>query len=159
MLDTFDVITRILAAVVAGAIIGWERESHKKPAGLRTQMLVSLGSAAFVVAGLQFHSQATAENPRSATDFLKVIAGIVGGIGFLGAGSIIQSGGSVKGLTTAATIWISAAIGVACGLGYYVLATSCVLLALTILIVLGVLERFLPHSSTTSESEKNPATR
>ena len=150
--DTVDVIIRLITAVCAGAILGWERESQHKPAGLRTHMLVTLGSAAFVVASLQYQSQLTAASPSANVDLFKVIAGIVGGVGFLGAGSIIQSGGSVKGLTTAATIWLSSAIGVACGLGAYPLAATCVLLALIILFVLGVFERVFSRPDTNAES-------
>ena len=156
MLDTFDVFLRLLLAVLAGAVLGWERESQHKPAGLRTHMLVTLGSAAFIVASLQFQSRLNEKNPAAAADLLKVVEGIVGGVGFLGAGSIIQSGGDVKGLTTAATIWLSAAIGVACGLGYYLVAALCVGLALGILLMLGLLERFGMHPSTQTTTSIAP---
>jgi putative Mg2+ transporter-C (MgtC) family protein len=140
MIDTGDVVVRLALAALAGAVLGWERSSKAKPAGLRTHMLVTIGAAAFVLAGLQFDEEARKLGSNN-DDLQKVIAGVIGGVGFLGAGSIIQSGGSVRGLTTAATIWLTAAIGVACGLGYHVLAVTTVVLAMLILLVLGVVER------------------
>lgn len=133
----------MVAAIVAGAVLGWERESQQKPAGLRTHMLVSLGAAGFMIAGLQLHQQLFGIDQQASSDLMKVIAGIIGGIGFLGAGSIMRSGGEVQGLTTAATIWLAASIGLACGLGFYIQAATSVVLALVILFVLGVMERFL----------------
>lgn len=145
MIHDYEVVLRLSIAALAGAVLGWERSAKAKPAGLRTHMLVTIGSAAFVLAGLQFHYQSLAEDVRSNADFEKVIAGVIGGVGFLGAGSIIQSGGSVRGLTTAATIWLTAAVGVACGLGYYLIVAVSVVLALLVLLVLGFVERtYLP---------------
>jgi putative Mg2+ transporter-C (MgtC) family protein len=104
---------RLLLATVLGALIGWERFIDRKSAGLRTHTLVCLGATAFVVAGeryLQGHGYAGVDPTR-------IVQGVITGIGFLGAGTIIQSGGSVHGLTTAATIWLTAAIGMAAGTG------------------------------------------
>ncbi|MEX2173683.1 MAG: MgtC/SapB family protein [Pirellulaceae bacterium] len=153
MLDTWDVVLRLLAAASAGALIGWEREWRQKPAGLRTHMLVTMGSAAFLLAGLQLHEQLVAANEASGADLMKLIAGVAGGIGFLGAGSILRSGGEVTGLTTAASIWVAAAIGIACGLGFYVLAATCVVMSLGILLLLGALEQKM----TSNESGDNPS--
>jgi putative Mg2+ transporter-C (MgtC) family protein len=136
-----ETVLRVLAAVAAGGCLGWERESSHKPAGLRTHVLVTLGAAATVLAALKLHHQLIVAGELGSTDLMKAIAGIVGGVGFLGAGSIIRDRGGVRGLTTAATIWISAAIGVACGLGYYTLAATCVFVALATLVLLGLLER------------------
>lgn len=154
MLSDVDVALRLLAAVAGGAILGWERESQHKPAGLRTHMLVTLGSAAFVVGAIQLHKELAAGNQIGNSDLMKVLAGIIGGVGFLGAGSILRGQGDVQGLTTAATIWLAASIGVACGLGYYALAGMCVLLALAILLVLGLLERrFFPNPALTDNTK------
>jgi putative Mg2+ transporter-C (MgtC) family protein len=158
-----EVAMRLVAALLAGGILGWERESHRKPAGLRTHMLVALGAAAFILAALRLHQDLVVAGQASATDLLKVIAGIVGGVGFLGAGSIMRAGGEVRGLTTAATIWLAASIGLACGLGYYLLAAACVLLALAVLLALGLIEQrwHFPFSRTTEPSESdgpNPET-
>jgi putative Mg2+ transporter-C (MgtC) family protein len=140
-LGNTETVIRVLAAIVAGACIGWERESAHKTAGLRTHMLVSLGAAATILASLKLHHElSTSGNPGS-SDLMKAIAGIIGGVGFLGAGSIIRDSTGVRGLTTAATIWLSAAIGVASGLGYYVLAATCVIAALGTLILVAILEQ------------------
>jgi putative Mg2+ transporter-C (MgtC) family protein len=140
-LGNTETVIRVLAAIVAGACIGWERESSHKPAGLRTHMLVSLGAAATILASLKLHHELTTSGNSGSSDLMKAIAGIIGGVGFLGAGSIIRDSTGVRGLTTAATIWLAAAIGVASGLGYYVLAATCVITALGTLILLGILEQ------------------
>jgi len=111
-LGPLDVCLRLGAAVLAGAVIGFDREVRNKPAGLRTMALVALGSAVFVVA------TASAATVDSAS---RVIQGVITGVGFLGAGSIIRgrTEESVRGLTTAASIWLAAAVGVACGLALW----------------------------------------
>jgi putative Mg2+ transporter-C (MgtC) family protein len=148
-----ETVLRVLAAVAAGACLGWERESSHKPAGLRTHILVTLGSAATVVAALKLHYELTVAGDTGGSDLMKAIAGIVGGVGFLGAGAIMRDSTGVRGLTTAATIWLSAAIGVACGLGYYTLAVACVVIALATLVLLGLLER---HVTGTFGLRKEP---
>ena len=118
-LGYLDVFLRLGAAVLAGAVIGFNREIHQKPAGLRTMALVALGAAVFVVATA---SAATVDSTS------RVIQGVITGVGFLGAGSIIrgQTEESVRGLTTAASIWLAAAVGVACGLALWpVVLISC----------------------------------
>jgi putative Mg2+ transporter-C (MgtC) family protein len=136
-----EVIARLIVAAFAGATIGWERESDHKPAGLRTHILVTLGAAAFMLCGLQFHQELANSGFESGDDIFKLMAGIVGGVGFLGAGSIMRADGTVKGLTTAATIWLAASIGIACGMGYFVIAATSVVLALVVLQGLAVIER------------------
>jgi putative Mg2+ transporter-C (MgtC) family protein len=115
-----DVLLRLGAAVLVGALIGFDREIRNKPAGMRTIALVALGSAVFVMTAL---GEATLTDGTS-----RAIQGIVTGVGFLGAGTIIrgQTEESVRGLTTAASIWLAAAIGIACGLAYWPLVlVSC----------------------------------
>ncbi len=141
MLSTWELIVRLSLAAVVGAILGWERETQKKPAGLRTHLLVSLGSAAFMIAGYELHIELTGRDQAAGSDLLKVLAGIAGGVGFLGAGSIIQNRRNVSGLTTAATTWLAAAIGIACGLGYYRLTAITLVLALVALLVLGIAQQ------------------
>lgn len=137
-----DSLLRLLAACLCGALIGWNRERRDKPAGLRTHMLVSLGAATFMVGGLDYMESMPLEPPQwIQLDPFRIIAGIIGGIGFLGAGSIIQSRGEVRGLTTAASIWISSAIGIACGMGFFGLAVMAVVLAVLTLSGVGALER------------------
>jgi len=137
-----EIMIRLLLAAVLGAFIGLDRRLRSKPAGLRTMSLVSLGSATFTLVGVSAMVQlATVEQAAGIEamvrlDTSRVIAGIVGGIGFLGAGTIIQSRGRVQGMTTASGIWMTAAIGVAIGLGQFLLAFSATFLAFVILVVL-----------------------
>lgn len=141
--DTEMLLRAVFAMLGAGAL-GWERESYGKPAGLRTQMMVGLGAAMFTMVSLRLYHASVQDGSSGQFDLLRIIAGIVGGIGFLGAGTIIQKGASVKGITTASTIWVVGGFGIACGLGYYVLAGTNLLLALVVLVVFGKLEqRFL----------------
>jgi putative Mg2+ transporter-C (MgtC) family protein len=134
--SVFEMLARILLALVCGAVMGWERELQQKPAGLRTHMLISLGSAVFTLLLLAM-ARESGEPPTAAVDGLK---GIIGGIGFLGAGAIIQSRGSVRGLTTATTMWVVGAAGMACGLGQFTLAIVTVGIAAVIAAGLGYLE-------------------
>ncbi len=121
---------RLLLAAALGAIIGYQRERAGKPAGLRTYILICAGAALFTIVSIYGFS--------AAGDPARVAAGIVAGIGFLGAGAIIRSGhGIVAGLTTAATIWAVAGIGLAAGTGLYLVATVATVIVLIIL--------FLPH--------------
>lgn len=129
-----EVIARMTAAVVLGALLGWEREHEYKPAGLRTYALVSLGTASFMLMANDVQHLLGVDQSRY--DPIRVIQGIVSGIGFLGAGTIIRSGGSVHGITTAAGIWVTAGIGAACGAGLYGIALFTTLFALLIVRVL-----------------------
>jgi putative Mg2+ transporter-C (MgtC) family protein len=126
-----EICLRLGLAVMGGAVVGWNRQRKRHPAGLRTMMLVSLGSAAFMVAGAAMATSNGVTSPVG--DRSRVLQGIVGGIGFLGAGTIIRSYGEVKGVTTAAAIWVVAAIGSAFGLGLYVLGGASVGLTMLIL--------------------------
>jgi putative Mg2+ transporter-C (MgtC) family protein len=127
------VVIRLLAAMFLGAIIGYQRERAGKSAGLRTHMLVAMGSAVFVLGG------AAADMSMEALS--RVIQGIATGIGFIGAGSILkrQEGHEIEGLTTAAGIWMTAAAGVAVGMGKLGLALLSVILTWVILSLLGFL--------------------
>ena len=134
-------VTRLGAAIVLGGLLGLERELKGKPAGLRTHMMVALGAACFSIAALEFTAAASARlGAPIAFDPSKVAEGIVTGIGFLGAGSIIQNRGSVEGLTTAGSIWLVGSIGLAAGAGAYLLASLAVALALVILRGLAAVE-------------------
>jgi len=141
-ITTQELIIRLVLAAILGAIIGLDRRIHSKPAGLRTMSLVSLGAATFTLVGISAMLQlVNAEqeaglNQMVRLDTSRVIAGIVGGIGFLGAGAIIQSRGRAQGMTTASGIWMTAAIGVAVGLGQYALAFCATFLAFIILVLL-----------------------
>jgi putative Mg2+ transporter-C (MgtC) family protein len=133
-LDWWEVLLRLALAAALGAAIGLERELREREAGLRTHLLVSLGSALFtIVSAYGFHAFLASGASVVRADPTRIAAQIVTGIGFLGAGAIIRQGLSVRGLTTAATLWVVAAIGLAAGAGYYsaaVAATVLVLLSL-----------------------------
>lgn len=141
--SSVEVVFRALFAVLGGGALGWERERHGKPAGLRTQMMVGLGAAMFTIVTLKLYYAALEAGGPGRLDPIRVVEGVVGGIGFLGAGTIIQARGSVQGITTAATIWVVGAFGIACGLGYYFVAGVNLVFALSILSVMGILERRL----------------
>ncbi|MGE8404200.1 MAG: MgtC/SapB family protein [Delftia tsuruhatensis] len=124
------VMVRLLLAALLGGIVGYEREHKGKAAGLRTHMLVAMGAALFVLV--------PERGGMDIADMSRVIQGVVAGVGFLGAGAIIKrhSEEQVQGLTTAAGIWMTAAIGVACGLGREAIALLATLLAIVILVML-----------------------
>jgi putative Mg2+ transporter-C (MgtC) family protein len=133
------VTTRMAVALALGALIGWDRERRDADAGLRTHMLVSLGAALFVLA--------PAEAGMDADGISRVIQGLVSGIGFLGAGAVLKLGdeGRIHGLTTAATIWATCAVGVAAGLGREGLAILATLFILLVLVWLRRLEDRKAH--------------
>jgi putative Mg2+ transporter-C (MgtC) family protein len=138
--ETIRVLIRLTAALIAGAIIGIQRERSGKAAGLRTHMLVSLGSAVFVIGG--------AEIGMAQDALSRVIQGLATGIGFLGAGAILKMEDSreIYGLTTAAGIWMTAAIGVAIGLGKLGMAAMAVVFAWTVLALVLRLEAHIAES-------------
>jgi putative Mg2+ transporter-C (MgtC) family protein len=127
-------LLRLALAAVLGGLIGMERELREREAGLRTHLLVALGSALFTIVGAYgFHAFLDSGAAVVRADPTRIAAQIVTGIGFLGAGAIIRQGLSVRGLTTAATLWVVAAVGLAAGAGYYsaaVITTALVLIAL-----------------------------
>jgi putative Mg2+ transporter-C (MgtC) family protein len=129
-----DNLVRLSVAAGLGGLIGLERELRDREAGFRTHILVCLGSALFtIVSAYGFRGFLTSGDQVIRADPTRIAAQIVTGIGFLGAGAIIRQGFSVRGLTTAATLWVSAAIGIAAGAGYYsgaVIGTAITLLAL-----------------------------
>lgn len=121
------ILLRLLLAAVLGGVLGYERESQGKSAGIRTHMLVAMGAALFVLVPQQ--------GGMEVADMSRVIQGVIAGIGFLGAGAIIKnkSEENVLGLTTAAGVWMTAAIGIACGLGREMTAVLSTVLALVVL--------------------------
>lgn len=127
-----EVIVRLGSALVLGSVLGLNRELHGKPAGLRTHALVALGAAIATLVALESPNRSAAVD---ANVIGRIIQGILTGIGFLGAGVILRDpNGHITGLTTAATIWICAVLGIVCGLGYWsILAISLVLVAIILL--------------------------
>jgi putative Mg2+ transporter-C (MgtC) family protein len=137
-----DLTLRLLLAAGLGAAIGVEREVRQKPAGLRTNILIGVGSALFTTISLQIG--AVSGTPD------RIAAQIVTGIGFLGAGAIMRSGLSVHGMTTAATIWVNAAIGMAAGAGEYAMATVATVITMLVLVALPPIEAFFARRSKVS---------
>jgi putative Mg2+ transporter-C (MgtC) family protein len=141
-------LLRLALAAALGGLIGMERELREREAGLRTHLLVALGSALFTIVGAYgFHAFLDSGAAVVRADPTRIAAQIVTGIGFLGAGAIIRQGLSVRGLTTAATLWVVAAVGLAAGAGYYsaaVITTALVLIALYPLRILAyrIVRRF-----------------
>ncbi|MBN1778814.1 MAG: MgtC/SapB family protein [Candidatus Buchananbacteria bacterium] len=126
MLPWTEILLRLFVAALLTSMIGLEREFKHKPVGFRTNMLVGMGSALFMIISLSF-----VDSPE------RIATGVVSGIGFLGAGLIIQSQGELHGITTAASIWMVAAIGLATGMGYYSAAVIATILALVVLLIFG----------------------
>jgi len=113
MVQELELVTRLLLAFALGAVLGFERERVDKPAGLRTHILVSLGSCLFTILSL---------TAFPGSDPARVAAYVVAGIGFIGAGTILQTRERIVGITTAASLWVTASIGMAAGAGFYILA-------------------------------------
>ena len=133
-----ELLARLALATLLGGVIGWEREASGKPAGLRTNILICVGAALLTDLSIKFSGLASETGPE--WDPSRIAAQIVSGIGFLGAGTIMQAKGTVTGLTTAATLWVVAAIGMTAGAGAYIEATGTTLLVLVILWPLGWVE-------------------
>ena len=134
-------IIRLLIAMAAGALIGLERQFHRKSAGLRTNALVAMGSAMFVMLSFKITGE-------SGGDVTRIIGQIVTGIGFLGAGVILHQGLNIQGLTTAATIWCSAAIGSLSAAGYYLEVLICTLAVLFVNIVFHYIDDHIREKDT-----------
>lgn len=130
---------RLVAATFFGGLIGFERETHGKEAGVRTYSLVCLGSALVMIVSIHIYEIYKAV---ATVDPSRIAAQVVSGIGFLGAGAIIRFPQGIKGLTTAAGIWAVSGIGLACGLGQHRLAVLATILVLVVLIVFSKLDRF-----------------
>ena len=142
-----DDLISIILATVLGAVIGLERELSGKAAGLRTNLLICLGAAVFTIISREMATGAE----DSAT---RIAAQIVTGVGFLGAGAIIQDRAGVHGLTTAATIWLVASIGMACGARFYYLAIISTLIAIIVLVGLGKLSKYLERFTGKNKQSK-----
>ncbi|MFH1678048.1 MAG: MgtC/SapB family protein [Candidatus Omnitrophota bacterium] len=138
MITPFTIVWRLILAVLAGGLIGFEREYSRRSAGLRTHILVSMGSCLIMLTSLylfDIYKEVMLLDPT------RLAASVITGIGFLGAGAIIRSGEAVKGLTTAATLWLVAGIGLGIGCGFYLASLMTVALTLAALFFLRFLER------------------
>lgn len=140
-----EILLRIVFAIVLGSLIGLERELTNKSAGLRTQIMVCLGACIFTILSIYGFSTAVSIYPIG--DPSRVAAQIITGIGFIGAGTVLRQGLTVTGLTTASTLWIVAAIGMACGCGMISIATVSTILAVAILVLIRIFEvKIMPHN-------------
>ncbi|BCS52264.1 MgtC/SapB family protein [Geobacter sp. SVR] len=142
-------VLRLLLAVLCGAVLGYERERHGRSAGLRTNLLVCVGAALMMIVSKYFYFKPGefTGNITTALDPSRIAAQIVTGIGFLGAGVIIKERGSIRGLTTAATLWYNAGVGMACGAGMIILPIVCTLIGLASLTALKRVESRIPRDS------------
>ncbi len=145
-MDTVEFILRVIIAAMTGAAVGLERQWSNKSAGLRTNTLVSLGAAIFVITSIL-----TTENTG---DPSRVIGQVVSGMGFLGAGVIFRHGANIQGLTTAATLWCSAALGTLSGLGYFFFAAICAAIVITINLSFKITDKWISQESKKKDSEK-----
>ena len=142
--DDIEMVYRLLAALVAGAVIGYERSYHGRPAGLRTHALVCMASSLLMLVTVYEAHWVQAHPDSVRLDPTRMAQGIMTGIGFLGAGVIMKEGLSVRGLTTAASIWITAAIGVLSGIGFYFPLVLSVVLTLIVLSAFRWIEARVP---------------
>jgi putative Mg2+ transporter-C (MgtC) family protein len=142
-MSDWDVLVRILVAAALGGIVGIERELRDQPAGFRTHMLVSLGACLFTLVGAFGFQGLTGDQDVAAVnaDVTRVASQVVVGIGFLGGGAILRHGSTIRGLTTAASLWVTAAVGLAVGMGFYFGATAVAIVAVVALAGLKPIER------------------
>ena len=149
MIGSAETILRLVLAAFAGSVIGWERERLQWAAGLRTHMLVCVGSCLVIIVSAYGFSDVL--GPRVVLDPSRIAAQVVSGIGFLGAGTILLRGEVVKGLTTAASLWAVAAIGLSVGAGLYVAAVATTVIVLTILAGVKPLEERVRERARTRQ--------
>jgi putative Mg2+ transporter-C (MgtC) family protein len=149
-LSDSELIQRLLLAALLGGLIGIERELKQKAAGLRTNILIALGSALFTLMSIELAG--------TTDDQTRIVAQVVTGIGFLGAGAIMRTDSGVQGLTTAATVWVNAAVGVAAGGGHYHLAVSATAVTMGVLLLVAPLENAMARRVAHKAKRNGPAT-
>jgi len=130
---------RLIAALVLGGVIGWDREVNARAAGLRTHMLISLAAAVFAIIAMELTSFEADPEARLQIDPLRLIEAVTSGVAFLAAGSIIITGASVRGVTTGASMWLCGAIGLCCGVGDILLAVLATIFAIIVLLLIHLL--------------------
>lgn len=148
-MSILDVFLRLLCALLVGIVIGTEREYTHRPAGMRTHMLVSLGACVVMIMGqlifVQYQQHGATPDPA------RMAAQVITGVGFLGAGTILREGPTVKGLTTAASLWATACLGLAAGAGYYIVALTGMIFIFATLTIFEIFQKKLVGTQRTSE--------
>ena len=150
-MGSMTILLRLVLSVFLSGLIGLERQIHRRTAGLRTHILVGMGSCLIMLTSTYIFD---IYNGKVALDPARIAAGVITGIGFLGAGAIIRYGESVRGLTTAASLWVVAAIGLAVGCGFYHAALFTTVLTVIVLFFLRHLEDALPVKSGQKEADE-----
>lgn len=140
-MEWYVIVFRLFLAIILSGIIGFERELHGRPAGLRTHVLVAVGAALVMLVSI--------DGFGGSGDPARLAAQVVSGIGFLGAGAIIRDGSDIKGITTAATLWIGGMIGLACGNGYYIGAVVATLFVAIFILILRPIEKRINNKNRT----------
>lgn len=146
MLNTYEVIFKLLLGALLGGIIGFERQTHGRPAGFRTQLLVCVACVLLMIISESYYSHAVVAGEVVRIDPTRIAAGAMTGVGFLGAGVILKTGATVQGLTTAACVWIVSAIGLATGAGQYLAAVTGSIITFLSLWFLRILETRMPKT-------------
>lgn len=148
-------VSRIFIAAVLGGVIGFEREVHHRAAGFRTHILVAAAACLFTLLGYELFDLMQEQQGIARADMIRIIEAVTAGVAFLGAGTIFVSKGSVRGLTTGAGMWLAGAVGVACGLGHYVLGFVAALIAVVALALLApISDNVDGHDDDSTEGKK-----
>ncbi len=140
-LPPLEMFLRLAIAGVLGAMVGFDRELKNKPAGLRTHTLIAIAAALFTLITLELYDELAEANGKQGLDPFRIINAVTSGVAFIAAGAIIRSGATVRGLTTGANMWLAGAIGLACGAGFYTLATLGAVFSFVIITLLQGLEK------------------
>ncbi len=148
MKTEWEWITRIIVTAILSGFIGWERERHARAAGFRTIILVGVGCCLSMIVSLRIYELSLdIDSPYLRIDPARIAYGVLTGIGFIGAGTIIRDRGRVMGITTAACLWVISAIGLATGCGFYILGISTTILVMLTLLILKKFEYAIPHDT------------
>jgi putative Mg2+ transporter-C (MgtC) family protein len=158
MISEWEFLGRVAIAALLGGTLGFDRELRRAAAGVRTYALVGMGSAAFMAAAILISGEAGADSRTLNDNQVRMAAGLVAGVGFLGAGAILRTDERVHGLTTAAGIWVTAAIGLLIGAGFWILGVGVTILALIIIIGLRPFHESVgkPHGGTDRHEDSGP---
>lgn len=147
----WQILLRLIIALLLGGAIGIDREVKNRPAGLRTHMLIALAASIFAVTTLEIIAEL--EKRGHTADPIRAIEAVTAGVAFLAAGTIIQSRAQISGLTTGASMWLAGAIGVSCGFGFFTIALLATALALVVLVWLQALTRKITSASTPDQTK------